>query len=825
MVPVMKTLGLITLTFASTALAAPSGPHPRLFMSSSNLAAFTANAGQKGTAAAGIVAQCQDTIANAKDYNARGGSDGNAWPGSAVSCAFAYLVTNNAQYLTQAIKYWQAALNDDQTIGDGKGCVAGVSTNWPAWDGNPPAPPVILTVTHDTGYPMRWYGPDLALTYDWLYSAPGVSSTLLGQTRTCLTAWNDWYTQKGYLRDQPGGNYNAGFIASKTLSAIAIGTDGGADGHLWNEITTQQFPQMLVAEGLAPGGAMNGGDWLEGWQYGPLSVLEYATATRALEAAGMPQPEMDAWASSLAVRYIYSTVPKGDAMWVGGDFDSMDVYQSPSVNVLDAVLVGPSSETAAGYAAFMKQAQSLKAGPYIYNAIAELRTTTPVDYKAQTPAPSLYYLSKGSRALYARSSWGTDAFWGVISSPPKIVSDHLHLAAGTFVFSRGGDHLIVDSQNYGDDATFESNAIAVEADLRPDYNPSQTPWSKADLPWARGTADGVFAARSDFGDAFIWSDPPSKISYAHREWVMLPEGEMVTIDRVQTADASHNAYLGFHANTGGTLKLSGNVAAGTVGGSQIAIHAVSLSGGTPMIVKPPVGSCTLQCSYPCGMCSSARFAVDDYTVKIPGPWAVAIHAFDALAAADQPARVDSINSDAVDPSPKQNAGVIGAAVYRGGKQSYIVASSAMQGAAGAMLTYGVPGVGASRHIVFDAPEDSSGASSVSATATSGRCVVTITPSGTAGSGFAGHPLLFQVSSAADGCKTTESTTVPSASPPPGGGFDAGSFKDSDGGTSPSGGLHEVQGGCGCVVARGHGAGLLALLLALVFALRLRRAQR
>ena len=45
----------------------------------------------------------------------------------------------------------------------------------------PPAPPVILTVTHDTGYPMRWYGPDVALTYDWLYNAlaPEEQTTIL----------------------------------------------------------------------------------------------------------------------------------------------------------------------------------------------------------------------------------------------------------------------------------------------------------------------------------------------------------------------------------------------------------------------------------------------------------------------------------------------------------------------------------------------------------------------------------------------------------------------------------------------------------------------
>ena len=54
---------------------------------------------------------------------------------------------------------------------------------------------------------------------------------------------------------------------------------------------------------------------------------------------------------------------------------------------------------------------------------------------------------------------------------------------------------------------------------------------------------------------------------------------------------------------------------------------------------------------------------------------------------------------------------------------------------------------------------------VKAAAQSGRCVLTIT----AGAGLAGRPLMFSVSSAADGCKVAEDLAVPDASVPPGGG--------------------------------------------------------
>src|SRR5213075_2941918 len=142
-----------------------------------------------------------------------------------------------------------------------------------------------------------------------------------------------------------------------------------------------------------------------------------------------------------------------------------------------------------------------------------------------------------------------------------------------------------------------------------------------------------------------------------------------------------------------------------------------------------------------------------------------IHAIDGLASGEAQAVVGSINDDNYDPAPKQNGGVVGAAVFRGSKQTYVVASSAQDGASPGTMTYGVPGDSASRHIVFDAPEDAGGKSTVSAAAQSGRCVLSFS----AGAGFTGHPLMFGMSSAADGCTLKEDTNVAAGVAPPGGG--------------------------------------------------------
>ena len=327
------------------------------------------------------------------------------------------------------------------------------------------------------------------------------------------------------------------------------------------------------------------------------------------------------------------------------------------------------------------------------------------------------------------------------------------------------------------------------------------------MPWARGTSDATYAARSDFAKGFNTetgsaTTPTTDIPYAHREWVMLPEGEVVLIDRVDTGSATRNMYVTLHTNTGGGgLALSNGVYQGKIGSSQVVIHPVSIEGATPVISQPPVADCTLDCEYPCAMCDVGRFPSDAYRVTIPGPFAVGIHVIDGLALTDQPATIDSINDATIDPN-SQNTGVIGASVFRSSMQSYVVASSAKDGVSPTTMTYGVPGGSAGRHIVFDAPEASDGTSAVTATAQSGRCVVSITAG--SGGGFTGQPLMFSVTNATSGCTVADSTTVTPGAPPTGGGIDGGETGGSSGGSgsggsadngsgSPSG----SKGGCGC----------------------------
>lgn len=786
----LASAALTTSSLAAAAPAAPAGPHPRIFLGKATLDAMKASAKSEGSGAARAIALCKKVASEPAAFQVSG-YQGDNWAFPLSACGLAYQLTGDAAYATAGVKLWRASLDDVFKMGDHTACVVGAKEEQ-----------AIASVRRDTGYAIRFLGPHTALAYDWLHDAPGVDAGLRAQSRACFRAWIGWYTREGYLNDMPGANYHAGFVAAKTFIAIAeAGEDGASSDKMWTETVDDVFGKHLIGKGLAPLGALSGGDWPEGWQYGPLSVVHYALAARAVEEQGVPLPAMHQWATDLTLRFVYGLTPKRDGAYVGGDTSEETIYIAPNPRILTATLAGPGSDLAASWASFLRTnvARGKDEAP-VFDALADARATTPAD-PAAAGLPN-WFLAKGTRTLYARTSFKSDAFFAVFTSAPRQVDDHQHPDASNFVLTRGADHLIVDPSPYGSRSSLTGNALTVDSLIaKSEYRPSQTSWSEADLPWARATKSGVVAARSDFAKAFMFASMPSDVPFARRDWVFTPEGEIIAIDRTRTDAAGRLTHLRFR--TPAKLTLSGKVAEGTVGASRVAIHQVKLSGGTAAIKSyAPVDNCE---SGPFGGCTNARVKVDEYAIDLPGPRALAIHAIDALSGSEPRAEVLSLNDDPT------NDAVVGAAVRRGTSLTVVVASSANDGVHGPTMSYGFAADAASRHVVFDAPEDAAGKSTVAVAAASGRCVVTITAGGTT----VGHPLMFTLSSAAAGCKLTEESDAAPGAIGPG-------DTTVPNPAAPAASEPSTGGGCGCMTPRPRSAASYAALAAVMITFSRRR---
>jgi MYXO-CTERM domain-containing protein len=520
-------------------------------------------------------------------------------------------------------------------------------------------------------------------------------------------------------------------------------------------------------------------------EYGPLGVLEYALSARALEEQGAAEAAAHGWASDLALHYQYAMTPDQKGFFPAGDWGTKDVLAPPSQEPLLAAMAGPGSDEAAGWAAWLHQKVVTTTDDcLVYEALAEARDAKAAAFGDAKRAT--YYVTAGTRKIYARSSWDPGAYWAVFMSSPKFGVDHQHLDASNFVFSRGADPILADPSPYGSLSTLTGNAITVDSQtVQNDYRPSQSPYSRAELPWARATESGVAGARADLAGAFADDQGTSDVPFARRDWVFLPEGEVVAIDRVRTGDPARQTYVRFRSPGAFTLDASG-VATAEVGGSELVVHPVKLSSGAPA-VRTLKGDANSPCDgKPFGVCDAARFDAGEYAVKIAGPLALAVHVLDGLSAGEAAAEAVEIGDPAV----------VGARVTRGSSRTFVLASSAQDGAAGDSFAYHAAGDRDARHAVFDAPEDASGRSIVTAKADGDACAISIVAGTGAGSdkdgSLAGRPLVFDVSAAAGGCAVTEEKN---AAP-----------SDADGGLGGPGGepngattTRSNSGGCGCRV--------------------------
>lgn len=581
----------------------PSGPHPRLFHEPGTTEALRAAAQVRGSATARAVANC-GRIASAPAEFARDGYMGLDWARSLQTCLVAWRATGEDRHADTALVYFRALLDDRTTIGDGAG-------------GDESA-------RRDSGYAIRALGPYTAVAYDWLHAR--IDEPLRARARQRFAAWTRWYTRHGYRAHDPGNNYHAGYVAAATLIAVAQGGEAGEDGaRLWREVVERTFGAELLP--AARDGVLAGGDWGEGWQYGPLSIANYAMAARAVAAHGIDVAPLGRWLEDVFLRHAYAMTPTGERTVVVGDTQSERPHVGVRRETLESVVFGPAPERARQWAraelARIGDATDDDLGYLLFGALAEATPGDAVAFPRESAARAFF--ASGTSIAYARSRWDErGAFFAAFCSP-TIDVDHLPANAGNFVLSRGADHGIVDPSPYGSLSSLTSNAPGIDAPGQPEgYVPSQSYWSvETGFAWRRAFADGALALRCDYADQWRFREVASPIRSAWRDFVLLPwpvEGEadgatLLVLDRARTREPDHALHLRFR--TPGDLEQAGAGGSARIGDSRLSILRLSSSGGEVALRALPKGDCFGEGTTR-GGCDAARFDAHEVRLVVPG---------------------------------------------------------------------------------------------------------------------------------------------------------------------------------------------------------------
>jgi hypothetical protein len=539
---------------------------------------------------------------------------GGEWSRVLQACLVAWAATDNKEDAATAIKYFTALIDDLDRIGDGLG-------------GDKSA-------QRDHGYAIRNVAPYTALAYDWLHGHPLLTPELQARARQRFKAWLAWYREKGYRATTPGSNYHAGYLIAATTIAIAQAGDAGPDGTaLWQHVADQMWSKEMAAA-LSQEGVLAGGNWPEGWQYGPLSVAEYSLGARLIKRAGVNVAGVEEWLSSLMRHHVYSLSPS-DGVYATGDTEIETATLPPHVLTLDAIAFGDATPEDKRWArGELVRLKLTDRDWFLYNALAAVGEKPTLPPRSAWPT---WYLAANTGTLYTRTRWDDGAIWFVTECSKTLDTDHRHRNAGNFTLSRGRDDVIIDPSPYGSQSTLTSNAPTVASGQLPaDYIPSQGAWSdKTGYDFVTQRASGVVAARCDYADAFKMQQKPSDIPEALRDFVLLPstdgrDAALLVIDRATTGATDRGMHLRFR--TPGQLALEGSVGTTTVGATKLAISSITRSApGTTAIGTSVEKSCYKQ-QVPKGQCDAARVPVTDYRVQVPGPSPAAVHLITATGA-------------------------------------------------------------------------------------------------------------------------------------------------------------------------------------------------
>ena len=651
---------------------APTGPHPRIFLDPPTIAAMKADAAKDNSATQHAVQTCDDVIAHPDQWKS-GGYQGLGFVEPLSACLIAYEVRGDAASANSAVVYFKALLDDYTTLGDGAG-------------GDD-------VVTHDTGYAMRSFGPYAAIAYDWLHDAPGVDDSLRAHARERFAAWTHWYDTMGYHKDQPGANYHAGYTFAESMIAIAEGGEAGADGDkVWTHVVDDIFGQQIT-DAMKPGGVLDGGDWLEGWQYAPLSVAEYALSARALRATGAPITGFSTWEAQIAARTAYAQVPDKSAAYIGGDSETTTPHAPIEAMTLYAVLADAAPDPARAWASqWISRINRSRTTRSRWSRRSPRRACRRRCRSRPTRRPGT---TRPARARCTRAPAGApSAVWMVSPCAPRRVDDHTWNDAGNVVLTRGSDHLVVDPTPYGGFSTLTGNGPTVASpQLPPEYQPGQGWWgtdATVDFRWARQTKSGVVAARCDYAGQYRFQDTPSDIARAVRDLILAPYqggAVLIEVDDVDGADPSRPLMTRLQSMaqfTGG-----GPTWKATVGASDLVVQLPFATAGTPTTDTPAVGNCD---SATRGGCTIGRFATGEWALSVPAAHAQAITIADAVASGGAAAAATSTSGSnwrAVE-------------LDRGGGHLAVIAVDA---GANTVTYTAAPGT----HVVVGAPRDRPGA--------------------------------------------------------------------------------------------------------------------
>jgi hypothetical protein len=414
--------------------------------------------------------------------------------------------------------------------------------------------------SRDDGYDIRFGLRDLMLAYDWLYDqfTPDERATIV----RVATNWvQSYHTTPDYAETKPLENYFAGYLQGIILTAIATAGDCQTTDGILALLRDKLGNEMPVLNQRAAGG-----DWPEGWNYGPYSVLQFALANLALKDTGEDWSADFDWLEALPRSFFYMTSPDYSQSFSFGEYtgDYPDKTSPSMLAVLSA------TEDDGAFAAllynrmnanpdndFASEAEDRPSSEAFYEMI--FATNSPPPVLSSLP---LSYFNSGTGRFFSKSSLSDPEAYFVSAENTTYTGDHYGYSDGDVRLYHGTNALVAPSMYRGpqfagigdstDFSTYEVNGETQASNSRNNANMSVV---------EAGTYASVVMrlestwAPTRYDEDVVSADGP--LDYMIREAVHLRPGTLVVRDLHRRRHLTDTLAAQFHLGPTNSVQAVG----------------------------------------------------------------------------------------------------------------------------------------------------------------------------------------------------------------------------------------------------------------------------
>jgi hypothetical protein len=443
------------------------------------------------------------------------------WYSYVMNFGLAYQVSGDPAYGAEGVKYLTALLRDRVNIGDGLGGATSIQV--------------------DAAYVSRSLGTGVAIGRDWLDGHPDLTPALIAECNARMADWYAWvHRPETFGINEADENYFAGHFTMTYTASIAFHGDPGYDP-AWRTKSEEMW--LMVRAVLNT--ECDGGDWGEGWNYGPWAMREFLGYPHALE-TGTTYPnhwdEIDI-ASELARSHVSMLHPSralfsDDGRWSG---DNKGDPRSTLCRMLTTI--SDTDATGRGLAAWF--AQNLESEPGGPDQWEEFLYT---DNSVAPIAPSAATVGGLTWTMYGHAV-SRGAEWDDLDATFVDAIAWTHGAEehnfGEIKIASRQEILLADGQTYQLEGEF-SNTPRIAGTHT--YAPYQEVWHEA-AGMTVDSVDGAYAYYKidNYEEAYngVNDDDPSA-SYFRRDAVFLAPDHVFVYDHIEATSLANTIAEAWH---------------------------------------------------------------------------------------------------------------------------------------------------------------------------------------------------------------------------------------------------------------------------------------